>query len=213
MKADRRRARQEELGFWGLAWRRMRRDPMALAGMAVVLALVLVAWLAPLLANNKPIAMRWQGGTVYPALAETFPFRFFLDYPGLRLVDYEKMARMGNYFDASCLKFDDAQDLFIEKAGKLFHWWVNAFTDWPTAPHYKKLVAEVEAMDRATWDRRKADLVKLDRELSEEFLQKDLTHYSLRYAHVMGVHSDFIKWEREKLARDKNAQKVTYTLD
>ena len=151
-----------------------------------------------------------------------FRWAIFFPFPGTAgfkiakegdLIDHEKMKRMGNYFDASCLKFSDEHDLLIEKMGKLFHWWVNSFTEWPTAPQYRKLVDEVEAMDRDEWNRRKDGLVRLDREMSEEFLDKGLTHYSIRYAHVMGVHSDFVRWERERLARLPASEKISYTLD
>jgi radical SAM superfamily enzyme YgiQ (UPF0313 family) len=151
-----------------------------------------------------------------------FRWAVFFPFPGTAayriakeadLIDYQKMEQMGNYFDGSCLRITPDHDLAIEKMGKLFHWWVNSMTNWPTAPTYKKLVKEVEAMSRDTWQQRKEELVKLDRELSEEFLAKDLTHYSLRYAHVMGVHSDFVKQERVRLANDRKAEQISYTLD
>ena len=57
------------------------------------------------------------------------------------------------YFDGTCLKFGPELDLLFEKMGKVFHWWVNAETDWPTAPIYRALVDEVLSWDRETFDR------------------------------------------------------------
>jgi radical SAM superfamily enzyme YgiQ (UPF0313 family) len=151
-----------------------------------------------------------------------FRWAIFFPFPGTagytiakeaNLIDYDKMKRLGNYFDGSCLKFGPEMDLFIEKLGKLCNWWVNALSDWPCQPIYEKLVKEVEAMDRETWDRRKKELVAYDRELSDELMEKDITHYTIRYSHVMGVRSDFIKWEREQMEGRPGIEAVTYTLD
>jgi anaerobic magnesium-protoporphyrin IX monomethyl ester cyclase len=152
-----------------------------------------------------------------------FRWAIFFPFPGTAgyrisqeadLIDHEKMERLGNYFDGSCLKFGPEHDLLIEKLGKCFHWWVNAESDWPTAHIYKKMVSELEAMDRAAWDRVKSTIGDQDRELSEELLAKGLPHYSVRYSHVMAVHSDFVSWERrqlESVAAKKNLS--TYSLD
>ena len=83
------RQRSYDMGFWRLAWRRMRKDPMAMTGLGIVAFLLLMAYFAPLIANNRPIVMHWQGKTYYPAVGQMFPFRLFLDYRHLDLLDYE----------------------------------------------------------------------------------------------------------------------------
>ncbi len=151
-----------------------------------------------------------------------FRWAIFYPFPGTagytiskdaELIDWERWSGMGNYFDASCLKFGDEHDLFIEKLGALCSWYVNALTDWPCAKTYTELVHEVEAMDRATFRKRRTELIKQDRELSEELLRLDIPHYSIRYAHVMGVRSDFVKWERRLERNSREEQAVVYTLD
>ncbi|MCB1282330.1 MAG: radical SAM protein, partial [Salinibacterium sp.] len=152
-----------------------------------------------------------------------FRWAIFFPFPGTAgyrisrdddLIDDEKMKGLGNYFDGSCLKFGDEHDLFVEKLGRVFHWWVNAATDWPTAPVYRALVDEVDAMDRATWDREKGQLHARDRELSEDFLARGLPHYSIRYSHVMAVHSDFVLQDRRRLAASRAAGNLSsYSLD
>ena len=139
-----------------------------------------------------------------------FRWAIFFPFPGTagytiardnNLIDAEKMKGMGNYFDASCLSFSPEHDLFLEKLAKVAHWWVNARTDWPTADAYQALVAEVEGWGRDEWEAKKGTLARRDRQMSEEFLAADLPHYSLRYTSVMGVHSDFVKWERAQKAQ------------
>ena len=136
-----------------------------------------------------------------------FRWAIFFPFPGtaghrmshdLGLIDEERMADLGNYFDGSCLRFGDEQDLLIEKMGKCFHWWVNAESDWPTASAYQELVDELQGMSRAEWAVAKDSIQDRDRELSETFLAEGLPHYSIRYSHVMAVHSDFVLWERNK---------------
>ncbi|MGQ0613227.1 MAG: B12-binding domain-containing radical SAM protein [Planctomycetaceae bacterium] len=151
-----------------------------------------------------------------------FRWAIFFPFPGTAgytiakeaaLIDWSRWENMGNYFDASCLKFGEAHDLFLEKLGALCPWYVNALTDWPSAKTYTELVREVEAMDRETFRRRRTELIAYDRELSEQLLRLDLPHYSLRYAHVMGVRSDFVRWERRLEQSSREEQAVVYTLD
>jgi len=151
-----------------------------------------------------------------------FRWAIFYPFPGtagytiskdLDLIDWDRWRGMGNYFDASCLRFDDAHDLFVERLGALFPWYVNALTEWPCAQTYNELVHEVEAMDRETFRRRRADLLRQDRAVSDELMRLDIPHYSIRYSHVMGVRSDFVKWEQRLERSSREEQAVVYTLD
>jgi len=151
-----------------------------------------------------------------------FRWAIFYPFPGtagytiakdLGVIDWDKWKNMGNYFDASCLKFGPEHDLFIEKLGSLCTWYVNALTDWPCARTYAEMVEEVEAMDRETFRRRRAELIQRDRDLSEELLKLQIPHYSIRYAHVMGVRSDYVAWERRQQRSTREEQAVVYTLD
>ena len=152
-----------------------------------------------------------------------FRWAIFFPFPGTAgyriseendLIDQEKMARLGNYFDGSCLKFGAEHDLFLEKLGKVFHWYVNAESDWPSAPIYRELVDEVESWDRESFERGKEALQERDRALSEDLLAKGVPHYSVRYSHVMAVNSEFVTWERREMAMAGGSRSpITYTLD
>jgi peptide/nickel transport system permease protein len=60
-----------------------------MAGLVVIGFLFLVSWFAPVIANNRPIVMRWDERILFPAVAQMFPFRFFVSYPELTSVEFE----------------------------------------------------------------------------------------------------------------------------
>ena len=76
-------------GFARIVWRGLRRDPYALAGLAVIAGLFVLSWLAPVLANNRPIVMRWENRLVFPAVAELIPLRYVIKYPRLANLDFD----------------------------------------------------------------------------------------------------------------------------
>lgn len=55
---------------WRLTWRRFRRSTLATLAVAYVGAMVIVALLAPVLANRKPLVQRTAAGWSFPALAD-----------------------------------------------------------------------------------------------------------------------------------------------
>lgn len=56
-------------GFWAEAWRRFRRMPLAMAGLAFVCFLGIVAIFAPAIAGTKPVVCRYKGSIYFPCLA------------------------------------------------------------------------------------------------------------------------------------------------
>lgn len=69
-------------------WVRLRNNHYGMVGLVVILLLFVVSYFAPLIANSKPIVMRHNGRTYFPALADMMPFGLFLRYPELRSFDY-----------------------------------------------------------------------------------------------------------------------------
>ncbi len=76
-------------GFVRRVWRRLRRDRYAMAGLWTIVVLFAMSYFAPVIANNKPIVMRWQERLVFPAVAELFPIRYVLHYPELAGLDFD----------------------------------------------------------------------------------------------------------------------------
>lgn len=140
-----------------------------------------------------------------------FRWALFFPFPGtkafkiadeLGIINFERMHQLGSYFDGTCLRFDEEHELFLDKLQTFAHWWVNSFTDWPSANIYQELVAEIEAMDRTTWEEEKNRLISYDKELSNSLLAEKSLHYANRFSQVMGVRSDFVLKDLQRL-KDK----------
>jgi anaerobic magnesium-protoporphyrin IX monomethyl ester cyclase len=149
-----------------------------------------------LMARIRPGRMRW---------AIFFPFPGTKSYTISRLgdlIDDRKMRSMDNYFCASCLKFDDATDLFIRKLQRAFHWYVNARAGFDLSGDYAKLADEVERMPFEAWHAASDSMLERDRAISNAYLAKvngdtrAIKHYSIRYTEVMAVDSEFILAEK-----------------
>jgi peptide/nickel transport system permease protein len=69
-------------------WVRLRRNRYGMTGLCVIVLMFLFSYLAPLIANSKPIVMQLNGRTYFPALSDMVPFSFFLHYPELRTYDF-----------------------------------------------------------------------------------------------------------------------------
>jgi len=76
-------------GFVRVVWTRMRHDRYAMAGLVTIVVLFAASWLAPVIANNKPIIMSWEGRTLFPAVAEMVPFKYIVKYRQLTTLDFE----------------------------------------------------------------------------------------------------------------------------
>ena len=68
-------------GRWSLAWRRFRGYRLGMAGLVIVVFLLLVATLAPLLANDQPVLCRFDGSIYAPAVIDAIR-----NVPGASLV-------------------------------------------------------------------------------------------------------------------------------
>jgi peptide/nickel transport system permease protein len=75
-------------GIARVTWRRLRNDRYAMTALWIIVALFALAYLAPVIANDKPILVRLDDRTYFPALVELFPFNLVARYPELRGVDF-----------------------------------------------------------------------------------------------------------------------------
>ncbi len=134
-----------------------------------------------------------------------FRWTFFFPYPGTDscemaarsgCIDRAKMESMANFTDASCLDFGAEHNLFLEKVGRIFPWFVNAEAGFETAPFYKGKVREILGMDRAEWEKAAPGLLEEDRRISLGFQREGKRHYAVKYNPFMGVISDYFVNER-----------------
>jgi peptide/nickel transport system permease protein len=74
--------------FAKIVWKRLKRDKFAMVGLYIVLVLFVISYLAPVLANNKPIIMLYQDRWYFPAIAELAPIKWIVKYPELKKLDF-----------------------------------------------------------------------------------------------------------------------------
>ena len=142
-----------------------------------------------LMARAQPGRYRWSFFFPFP---DTSAFDIARDD---NAIDFEKMSRLKNFTDASCLRFGPQQDLLLKKIGRIMPWFVNARSDFETAGFYQRRVEEILALDEAGWRQREPDIEQEDREISQKFVRRGLRHYALKYNRFMGVISDYFTSE------------------
>jgi radical SAM superfamily enzyme YgiQ (UPF0313 family) len=142
-----------------------------------------------LMAKAKPGRYRWS---------------FFFPFPGTKAyelsrqggyIDFDKMANLENFTDASCLKFGIEHDLFLKKVGRIMPWFVNAYSDLAVADFYRQKVEEIQALDARAWEIRARGIEEEDKRISEGFVDQGLSHYAIKYNRFMGVISDYFTTE------------------
>jgi anaerobic magnesium-protoporphyrin IX monomethyl ester cyclase len=129
-----------------------------------------------------------------------FRWTFFFPFPGTQAyqisldggyINFEKMEKLKNFTDRSCLEFSPEHDLLLKKIGSVFPWFVNAYSDLPVAEFYAEKVKEILAMDENEWTKVSGKLREEDKKYSLEFSEKGLSHYAIKYNRFMGVISDY----------------------
>jgi len=129
-----------------------------------------------------------------------FRWTFFFPFPGTKshqisldggYIDVEKMERLKNFTDETCLEFGPEHNFLLKKIGRIMPWFVNAYSDLPVADFYREKVEELLAMDEAQWDRVSDSLLEKDKEYSQQHCRKGLSHYAVKYNRFMGVISDY----------------------
>ena len=150
-----------------------------------------------------------------------FRWAMFFPFPGtagyriatdMKLIDFEKMIRSATTSTARASS-SGRDGSPLREGGQVFNWWVNA---GPTGRARRSIGSSSTRSWRWTGRRsrkRSASLQERDRELSDDLLAKGIPHYTIRYSHVMGVHSDFVLWERGQIMAGAAKNETTYTLD
>ncbi len=129
-----------------------------------------------------------------------FRWTYFFPFPGTQAhqisldggyINAEKMSRLMNFTDQSCLEFGPEHDLLLRKIGRIMPWFVNASSDLPVADFYAEKTQEILAMDEEQWNRTSPGLLERDGEYSRRFSKEGLSHYAVKYNRFMGVLSDY----------------------
>jgi radical SAM superfamily enzyme YgiQ (UPF0313 family) len=129
-----------------------------------------------------------------------FRWTYFFPFPGTKshqisveggFIDFDKMQRLQNFTDQSCLEFSDEHDFLLKKIGRIMPWFVNAYSDLPVAAFYREKVEELLALDEAEWERVALGLLEKDKAYSQRHAREGLSHYAVKYNRFMGVISDY----------------------
>jgi radical SAM superfamily enzyme YgiQ (UPF0313 family) len=133
-----------------------------------------------------------------------FRWSFFFPFPRTKAyelsaeggyIDYEKMNKLVNFTETSCLDFGEKQNLFLKKVGRALPWFVNAYSDLRVADFYRKKVEAILALDTRAWEERANTIHEEDKEISQHFVKQRLSHYAIKYNPFMGVISDYFTKE------------------
>ena len=136
-----------------------------------------------------------------------FRWSFFFPFPGTRAyelsvemgyVDFKKMSDLANFTEASCLDFGPEQNLFLEKVGAAMPWFVNAYSNLPTADAYAVQAERILELDPVAWEKEAVSIRKQDKAMSREFVRQGLSHYAIKYNPFMGVISDYFVQEEQE---------------
>lgn len=80
--------------YWTLVFGRFRKDALAMTGFSLVIILFIIAFLSPLLANNKPIIFKYNEEYYFPVFYDYFSWLSYFNirppfyYSELRIFDY-----------------------------------------------------------------------------------------------------------------------------
>ncbi|MBN1974286.1 MAG: B12-binding domain-containing radical SAM protein [Sedimentisphaerales bacterium] len=129
-----------------------------------------------------------------------FRWTYFFPFPGTQAyqisldggyINFEKMEKLKNFTDRSCLEFSPEHDLLLKKIGCIMPWFVNAYSDLPAAKFYSGKIKEILTMDEDQWNKISKNLRHEDKKYSLEFSGKGMSHYAIKYNRFMGVISDY----------------------
>ncbi|MEA1969681.1 MAG: radical SAM protein [Thermodesulfobacteriota bacterium] len=133
-----------------------------------------------------------------------FRWTFFFPFPGTKALEIskkltginnEKMKKMENFTEESCLDFGKEHNLFLKKIGRVMPWFVNAASNFDVSDYYREKVEEILKMEADEWDKESKNMLETDKTISKKFVNQKLSHYAIKYNPFMGVISDFFTKE------------------
>jgi radical SAM superfamily enzyme YgiQ (UPF0313 family) len=138
-----------------------------------------------LLAEIQPGRFRWATFFPYPKTEA-----YEMSKKG-RFIDFDKMERLNNFTEESCLDFGPEQNLLLKKLQKIFPWYVNAYAALPGSSHYRSLVERMESLSEEQWSAIEGNILTVDHETSAMLTSSGQDHYAIKYNPFMAVRSDW----------------------
>jgi tRNA A37 methylthiotransferase MiaB len=138
-----------------------------------------------LLAEIKPGRFRWS---------LFFPFigtKAYSIAEASGQIDFERMEKLDNFTDETCMKLGDDVDLYCDKVKTILCAFVNARSGLHHTEGFRRLVDAIESMEPVTWQIEKKNIFALVEKLNEEMEKSGGLHYTVKYNPFMGVRSDW----------------------
>ncbi len=126
-------------------------------------------------------------------------------------IDPEKVERLTDFTESSCLDFGAAENLFIDKLAVCMPWFVNARlaaargvdpATLPASARYAPLVERVLEMDAEEWQTYKLQVREIDAYTAAAAAAAGEVHYAIKFNAFMGVRDDYY------LAEERAAERV-----
>jgi hypothetical protein len=108
-----------------------------------------------------------------------------------RLIDFEKMHRLDNFTDETCMRLGGDMDLLVDKVKALFCLFVNGYANMDGEQRYMELVKELELVGEDDWLEKKNLFLKQAEMLDKKMETKGKPYYTVKYNPFMGVKSDW----------------------
>jgi anaerobic magnesium-protoporphyrin IX monomethyl ester cyclase len=106
-------------------------------------------------------------------------------------INFEKMKRLDNFTDETCMVLGKETDLYIDKAKTMLCTFVNGYADIDEGHKYLELVKRIEDLDEKSWQKMKERLQKEVDALDKDMEEEGKLHYTVKYNPFMGVRSDW----------------------
>jgi len=147
-----------------------------------------------------------------------FRTSMFYPFPGTKAfalsveggyIDPDKLERLTDFTESSCLDFGAEENLFVDKLAAAMPWFVNARLaaargvdedEVPAVRRYRPWMERVLEADEAGWRALKPRLRELDASLAAAAAAAGEEHYAIKYNAFMGVRDDYYLAEERSRA-------------
>jgi anaerobic magnesium-protoporphyrin IX monomethyl ester cyclase len=138
-----------------------------------------------LLARVRPGRVRW---TLFFPFVGTRAFDIARD---AGLIDMERMRRLDNFTDETCMKLGADEDLLVKKLKHFFCLYMNGLADMDGEGVYGKLLYQIEGEGIEGLEKKEEAFLEQMRSIDGIMEQKDRPYYAVKYNPFMGVRSDW----------------------
>ena len=141
-----------------------------------------------LLARAQPGRFRW---TLFFPFVGTKAYQIAEEEGA---IDFEKMAKLDNFTDETCMDLGSEVNLLVAKAKDTFCAFINGYAG---IPEYERIVSEIDGLDDTAWRFRKGQIEAEISRADARMAETGQRHYRVRYNRFMGVRSD---WEDDSIS-------------